>query len=257
MCTQAAKRANNSWYLMKTRDPVSWMRYEDEIALFDSPTDKFRKLIIQNPVPYEDGYYGGINENGVAFISTFVRTSDDQISYIRKPYIRLILDAKDALEAVEIIKSFNPKIGGNMYVADPDKCFGIEATAKEYFVEEISESSVKANHFSHLPDRNLNFDKDPEFEKWSKTHEQRAAELVSNVKNLQDCEALLSDRGNCDEKRAICTMPDEAKVFTYSAFIFDTKNKIVRYAQGCPSEVGFKEYSFTNLPVTNTQSQVD
>ncbi len=35
---------------MKTRDPVSWMRYEDEIALFDSPADKYRKLIIQNPV---------------------------------------------------------------------------------------------------------------------------------------------------------------------------------------------------------------
>jgi hypothetical protein len=46
-------------------------------------------------------------------------------------------------------------------------------------------------------------------------------------------------------------------VFTYSAFIFDTKNKIVRYAQGCPSEVGFKEYSFDKLPTKNDVSQVD
>lgn len=257
MCTQAAKRVNNTWYLMKTRDPVSWMRYEDEIALFDSPADKFRKLIIQNPVPYEDGYYGGINEQGVAFISTFVRTSEDQISYIRKPYIRLILDAKTAEEAVEIIKSFNPKIGGNMFVADPEQCFGIEATAREYFVEEIAESGVKANHFNHLPDRNLNFDKDPDFEEWSNTHEKRARELVVGVKTLEDAEKLLSDRESCGLGRAICSAPKEAKVYTYSAMVFDTKNRIVRYAQGCPSEVGFKEYSFDNLPSNRDNEQID
>ena len=257
MCTQAVKRVNNTWYLMKTRDPVSWMRHEDEIKLFDSPIDRYRKLIIQNPVPYEDGYYGGINEAGVAFISTFVRTSEDQISYIRKPYIRLILNAATAKEAVEIIKSFNPKIGGNMFVADPNQCFGIEATAKEYYVEEIRDSGVKANHFKTLSDRNINFDNDPEFEVWSKTHEKRASELVRGVATLEDCEQLLSDRKNSDKKRAICTTPDEAKVYTYSAFVFDTKNRLVRYAQGCPSVVGFKEYSFTKPPISQATEQID
>lgn len=256
MCTQAVKRVNNTWYLMKTRDPVSWMRYEDEIALFDSPADKYRKLIIQNPVPYEDGYYGGMNEKGVAFISTFVRTSDDQISYIRKPYIRLILDASSAKETVEIIKSFNPKIGGNMFVADSDQCFGIEATTNEYFVEEIKDMGVKANHFNHLVDRNLNFDKDPEFEVWSKTHEKRAQEIVANIKTLKDCERLLSDRENCKDKRAICSTPSEVKVYTYSAMIFDTRNRLVRYAQGRPSAVGFNEYSFEKLPKKSDNSQI-
>lgn len=257
MCTTAAKKVRGTWYLMKTRDPVSWMRYEDEIALFDSPSDKFRKLIIQNPVPYEDGYYGGINEQGVAFISTFVRTSDDQISYIRKPYIRLILDAKNAAEAVEVIKSFNPKIGGNMFVADPNKCFGIEATAKEYFVEEVKEMGVKTNHFLKLPDVNLNFAKDPSFKAWSETHQARAEELIKNVTSLEDCEKLLSDRENCEDGRAICSTPAEAKVYTYSAMVFDTKNKVVRYAQGCPSEIGFKEYSFTKLPSSGENGQID
>lgn len=257
MCTQAVKRVKNTWFLMKTRDPVSWMRYEDEIKLFDSPTDKYRKLIIQNPIPYEDGYYGGINEAGVAFISTFVRTSEDQISYIRKPYIRLILNAGTATEAVEIIKSFNPKIGGNMFVADPDKCYGIEATAREYYVEEIVDEAVKANHFCSLADRNINFDNDSEFEEWSKTHEERAKELIDNVNSLEDCERLLSDRKNSDKKRAICTTPDEARVYTYSAFVFDTSNKLVRYAQGCPSIVGFKEYTFKKLPGNMKTEQVD
>lgn len=257
MCTQAVKNVNDTWYLMKTRDPVSWMRYEDEIKLFDSPSDKYRKLIIQNPIPYEDGYYGGINEEGVAFISTFVRTSDDQISYIRKPYIRLILDAKTAKEAVDIIKSFNPKIGGNMFVADAEECYGIEGTSNEYFVEKIKDSAVKANHFCSLTDRNLNFDKDPNFEIWSKTHEQRASELVADIKTLEDCQKLLSDRKNSETKRAICTTPDEEKVYTYSGFVFDTNNKIVRYAQGCPSIVGFKEYSFSKLPGSTNFDQVD
>lgn len=257
MCTTAAKKANNTWYLMKTRDPVSWMRYEDEIALFDAPQDKYRKLIIQNPVAYEDGYYGGINEKGVAFVSTFVRTSDDQISYIRKPYIRLILDAATAEGAVAIIRSFNPKIGGNMLVADPNKCFGIEATAKEYYVEEVKQQAVKTNHFLHLPDKNLNFANDPSFQPWSEAHQARAEELVGGVESLEDCEQLLSDRKNCDRKEAICTTPSEAKVYTYSAMVFDTKNKIVRYTQGCPSEVGFKEYSFDNFPEKVSSSQVD
>lgn len=257
MCTQAVKRINDTWYLMKTRDPVSWMRYEDEIKLFDSPIDRYRKLIIQNPVPYEDGYYGGINEAGVAFISTFVRTSEDQISYIRKPYIRLILNAATAKEAVEIIKSFNPKIGGNMFAADQNQCFGIEATAKEYYVKEIRDSGVKANHFKTLPDRNLNFDNDPEFEVWSKTHEVRAEELVEKVVSMGDCEQLLSDRANSATKRAICSTPDEATVYTYSAFVFDTTNKVVRYAQGCPSIVGFKEYSFEKPPKNTATEQVD
>lgn len=242
---------------MKTRDPVSWMRYEDEIALLDSPTDRYRKLIIQNPVPYEDGYYGGINERGVAFISTFVRTSEDQVSYIRKPYIRLILNAATAKEAIEIIKGFNPKIGGNMFVADQNECYGIEGTAQEYLVEKIVGHAVKANHFTHLSARNLNFDKDPEFEIWSKTHEIRARELVVGVKNLEDCERLLSDRANSDNKRAICTTPEEARVYTYSGFVFDTANKVVRYAQGCPKQVGFKEYSFEKLPKKRDNSQID
>ena len=242
---------------MKTRDPVSWMRYEDEIALFDSPQDTYRKLIIQNPIPYEDGYYGGINEQGVAYVSTFVRTSDDQISYIRKPYVRLILEAATASEAVKIIQSFNPKIGGNMLVADPKQCFGIEATAKEYYIEEVESQEVKTNHFLHLPDVNLNFAKDPEFESWSRAHQARAEELISKVQTLEDCERLLSDRKNCEAGRAICSTPDEAKVYTYSAMAFDTNNKIVRYAQGCPSEVEFEEYSFTKVPARDIKGQAD
>jgi predicted choloylglycine hydrolase len=257
MCTTAVKKVNDTWFLMKTRDPVSWMRHEDEIALFDFPTDTFKKLIIQNPVPYEDGYYGGMNDQGVTFISTFVRTSDDQISYIRKPYIRLILEAKTAKEAVGIIKTLNPKIGGNMFVADQSQCFGIEATAKEYFVEEVKISGVKTNHFLTLPDKNLNFEKDHAFKPWSEAHQQRAEELVHSVQTIEDCERLLSDRKNCESSQAICSTPKEAKVYTYSAMIFDTKNKIVRYAQGCPSEVGFKEYSFTKIPSIGSNHQVD
>jgi hypothetical protein len=167
------------------------------------------------------------------------------------------MDAGTAKEAVEIIKAFNPKIGGNMFVADPTECYGIEGTASEYFVEQIKENAVKANHFCSLPSRNINFDNDPDFELWSKTHEERAQELVGKINNLSDCEALLSDRKNSEKKRAICTTPDEAKVYTYSAFVFDTKNKLIRYAHGCPSIVGFKEYSFNKLPNKENNKQVD
>lgn len=244
MCTTAAKKIDNSWWLIKTRDPVSWMRWNDEIKLFNTPADKFKKLIIQNPDPHEDGYYGGINDQGVAMVSTFVRVAENQISYIRRPYIRLILEAGSANEAVEIIKSFNPRIGGNMFVADKNQCFGIEAVPEKYFIEETTQPAVKTNHFLHLPNRNLDFDTSPTFEQWSKTHQARAEELIVKATNLEDLQNILKDRRNADKKMAVCTTTAEEKCFTHSAFIFDTKNIKIYYAQGCPLTTPFKEYNF-------------
>lgn len=40
MCTTVAKKLDNSWFLLKTRDPVPWMRWDDEIKPFDSKIDK-------------------------------------------------------------------------------------------------------------------------------------------------------------------------------------------------------------------------
>lgn len=225
MCTQAVKQLNNSWFLLKTRDPVPWMRWDDEIKLFDSKTDKYKKLIIQNPDPNQDGYYGGINEKGVAYISTFVSVAENQISYIRRPYIRLILDASSAKEAVEIIKSFNPRIGGNMFVADEKECYGIEGVPEEYFIEKITKPAVKTNHFIKLPNRNIHFDSEPGFEKWSLAHQARAEELIATADSVENFKALLKDRKGSEDKVAICTTKEENECSTHSAFIFDTKKQ--------------------------------
>lgn len=255
MCTTAAKLINKSWCLIKTRDPVEWMRWDDEIKLFNTKADRFKKLIIQNPDIHEDGYYGGINEKGVAYISTFVRVAENQVSYIRRPYVRLILDAASAKEAVEIIKSFNPRIGGNMFVADKKECFGIEAVPEKYFIEKVKKPTVKTNHFLNLPNKNLSFAADPEFGKWSHTHQKRAEELIVKADSLEDLKKILKDRKNSEKKRAICTTRDEEKCFTHSAFIFDTKNINVYYTQGNPLEVPFVEYNFSNNPPPNYQTQ--
>lgn len=246
MCTTAAKHLDNSWFLVKTRDPVPWMRWDDEIRLFSSPADRYRKLIIQNPDIYEDGYYGGLNDQGVAFVATFVPVAENQVSYIRRPYVRLILDAKTAAEAVEIIKSFNPRIGGNMFVADKKDCFGIEAVPDRYFIEKIKKPAVKTNHFLTLPNRNLFFSENPEMEDWSNARFKRAEELIASAANLKDLEDLLRDRKNADRKIAICSLSKERPCFSYSAFIFDTRRAKAYYAQGNPLEVPFKEYNFEN-----------
>jgi predicted choloylglycine hydrolase len=244
MCTTAAKQLDNSWFLIKTRDPVSWMRWDDEIKLFNSKDDKFKKLIIQNPNPHEDGYYGGLNEKGVAFVSTFVPVAENQIPYLRRPYIRLILDALTAKEAVEIIKTFYPHIGGNMFVADKDECYGIEGVPREYFIEKISSPAVKTNHFVHLPDKNLEFATDQHFQKWTNDHYDRATKLISTANNIKDFQQLLRDRANAENKTAICTTRKENECFTHSAFIFDTRNCRAYYCQGNPLENDFQEYSF-------------
>lgn len=244
MCTTIAKKIDSSWYLSKTRDPVPWMRWDDEIKLFDSKIDKYKKLIIQNPNPQEDGYYGGINEKGVVFISTFVPVAENQVSYIRRPYIRLILDASTAKEAIKIIRSFNPRIGGNMFIADDNECYGIESNPDKYYVENINESGIKTNHYIHLPDRNLTFNTDPTFEEWSNNHYDRAKEMLATTNNVEDLKKILRDRKNAKKKTAICTTKNEDECFTHSAFIFDVKNRKVLYSQGNPLENEFKEYSF-------------
>lgn len=244
MCTTAARNINSSWFLIKTRDPVSWMRWDDEIKLFDSKVDRFKKYIIQNPNPHEDGYYGGINEKGVAFISTYVHVAENQISYIRRPYIRLILDVASARESVEIIKSFNPRIGGNMFIADKDECFGIEGVPEKYYIEKITKPTVKTNHYIHLPNINLGFKKNHHFKKWSKTHQSRAKELIVNANSIEDLKNILKDRKNAEKNLAICTTKKEADCYTYSAFIFDTKNKTTYYCQGNPLEKPFIKYKF-------------
>lgn len=244
MCTTAAKQINRSWHLIKTRDPVPWMRWDDEIKLFKTKTDKYKKLIIQNPDPNEDGYYGGINEKGVAFTSTFVKVAEDQISYIHRPYVRLILDAASAKEAVKIIKSFYPRIGGNMFVADSKECYGIEGVPEKYFVKKVNTWEVKTNHYLHLPHQNLSHITKPSSKTWSYNHQDRAEELVTQAKTVDDLKNILRDRKNADSKTAICTISAENKCCTYSAFIFDTKNKKVYYCQGNPLENEFKKYGF-------------
>lgn len=244
MCTTAAKKINSSWFLIKTRDPVSWMRWDDEIKLYNTKADRFKKYLIQNPDPHKDGYYGGINEKGIAYVSTYVHVAENQISYIRRPYVRLILDAASAKEAVEIIKSFNPRIGGNMFIADKDECYGIEGVPEKYFIEKVIKPMVKTNHYVHLPNRNLSFDTNSCFEQWTKTHKARAEELIINANSIEDLKNILKDRKNAEKKMAICTTRKEEECFTHSAFIFDTKNIVTYYCQGNPLEKPFVEYKF-------------
>lgn len=244
MCTTAAKQLDSGWYLIKTRDPVEWMRWDDEIKLFDTETDTFRKYLIQNPDPNQDGYYGGINEKGVAFVSTFVKVAENQVSYIRRPYVRLILDAPTAKEAVKIVESFNPRIGGNMFIADAEECYGIEGAPDQYFIEKITKPSVKTNHYLNLPYENMGFASRPSFEKWSKTHQSRAEELIETASSVEDLENILKDRKNCEDGNAICTTDKEDECYTHSGFVFDCKNKIAYYCQGNPSVKPFIKFEF-------------
>lgn len=244
MCTTAALKLDNEWVLLKTRDPVSWMRWDDEIALFDTAADSVAKWIVQNPDPNQDGYYGGLNAHGVALVATYVGVAENQVSYIRKPYVRLILEAESAREAVRIIRSFRPRIGGNIFVADQHECFGIEAAPTRYYVEQIKSEAVKTNHFVHFPLRNRSFDKIAGFEAWSHRHYERATEVLKTCRTVEDCQALLQDRVHADENQAICTTSAEEACYTHSAMVFQTGRKLAHYAQGCPAEVPFKQFGF-------------
>ncbi len=246
MCTLAATKIDNAWYLIKTRDPVPWMRLDDEIKLFNTNNvDKFKKLIIQNPDQREDGYYGGINEKGVVFVATFLPVAENQISYIRRPYVRLILDAATAQEGLNIIKSFNPRIGGNFFLADPNECFEVEGAPDEYYIQSVSQPTAKTNHYLHLPYTNLQMS-NPWFAKWTENRLIRAQKLIESAKDMHDLENILKDRENADTSTAICMLDSDKgdNPPTYSAMIFNTVEKTVHYCQGNPLQNDFKKYYF-------------
>ena len=67
---------------------------------------------------------------------------------------------------------------------------------------------------------------------------------MDNLKR-NDLEDILRDRKNSDKKMAICTTKEEKDCYTYSAFIFDTKNALTYYCQGNPTEKPFRKYSFS------------
>lgn len=246
MCTLATKRLNNSWFLIKTRDPVPWMRIDDEIKLFNTKEDKYQKLIIQNPKPKEDGYYGGINEKGVGFVATFVPVSENQVSYIRRPYVRLILDASSAKEAVKTIKAFNPHIGGNFFVADKKECYEIEGAPNEYSIRKVTKPKAKTNHFKYLNYENLQI-KIPWFKKWTFNRLNRTQILIENAETLTDLKNILKDRVNADSSTAICMIKGDSDYNppTESAIILDTKNASIYYCHGNPLENSFKKYNFS------------
>ncbi len=235
MCTTFAKNINGSWYLGKTRDPVEWMRWDDEMKLFDTPADRFCKWIVQNPNPREDGFYGGINEKGVAFTSTFVHVSE--LAQLKK-------DAETAEEAVEIIGSFKPEIGGNMFVADANQCFGIESIPGKIFVEELHKEAVKTNHYLHFNERNIEYDNDPSFETWTKTRYERAQELLKKAQTEEDLIQILRDRNNAENGISICRTEKELECFTHSAFVFNCAEAKALYCQGDLLENEFGVYRF-------------
>ncbi len=245
MCTLAATKIDDAWFLIKTRDPVPWMRFDDEIKLFNSKADKFRKLIVQNPDQREDGYYGGINEKGVVFVATFLPVAENQISYIRRPYVRLILDTATAQDGIEIIKSFNPKIGGNFFIADVNDCFEVEASPDEYFIQRVDQPTAKTNHYLHLPYINLQMS-NPWFAKWTENRLIRAQKLIESAASIEDLESILKDRENSDTSTAICMLDSDqgGNPPTYSAMIFNTGEKMAYYCQGNPLQNKFNKYYF-------------
>jgi hypothetical protein len=249
MCTIAAKYDGASWWLLKTRDPVSFMRWDDDITLYSEPKiDKIAKYLIENPDKHADGYYGGINTAGVAVVATYVPVSAAGISYLRKPYLRLLLNAETAAEAVEFVKDLNPRIGGNMFIADAEHCYLVEAAPEAYYVEKLQavpgSSCVRTNHFLKLPYPNYVHERDPKEKAWSEAHYSRAQKLIAEAKTLPDFEALLRDREGHERGQAICTTDAEDPCYTHSAMIFDTASRTAYYSQGNPLTSDFSVHKF-------------
>ncbi len=89
--------------------------------------------------------------------------------------------------------------------------------------------------------------KDPWFANWTKNRLKRAQILIEKAISVKDLEEILKDRENSNTTSAICMVQGDPVEHppTYSAFVFDTGNKVAYYCQGNPLEKPFKKYRFS------------
>ena len=234
MCTVAAINMKG-FFIIKTRDPIRGKAFDDGVELFlDTP----KKFIIRN----QDGMYGGINENGVGVAAANVIVKESQIAFYNNGYVRELLESKTAQESLQILRNFDPPIGGNVIIADEHECFAIECGPEDMDVKNVTIKLVLTNHFHYLPYEPLNF-KDPFIKKWSNMRYQRACDLLQYAERFEDLISILSDHQSFPEF-SIC---NHGIIQTSSAFIIDTKGKKIHYCHGHPCNNPFIAYSFSTI----------
>ena len=227
MCTLAAKKINNEFFIFKNRD----LDYSAKTRIIREDK-KVKKLLIVD----ELGHCEGLNEYGIGIIEATLKPYPRVKYPDSSKYVRKILNQKNLQDVIEIIK--NSKSSVNNIISDGKQAFIVEKTPYDFAITKIKDHGVIANLSVKLSKKNGPNNK--ESRRITKIRYERAKELIKNVSNLKDMTKFLSDKKGfpcesiCRGKKSISP--------TKCSFIYDLKNKVIYFCNTRPDKGVFKEY---------------
>jgi len=227
MCTLAAKKINDRFFIFKNRD----LDYNAKTKVIRD-NGRIRKLLIVD----ERGHCEGINEYGLGLIEATLKP----YPLVKYPdsfkVARQILNQKNIFAAIEIIKKSKSSV--NSIISDGQQAFIIEKTPTDFATTKIRDKGVITNLSIKLSKKNG--PRTPASRVIHKTRYLRAQEIIGRVKSFKGIIRFLSDKKGYPHY-SICR-GKEAMSPTRCSFIYDLKNKTIFFCPISPDQGVFKEY---------------
>ncbi len=195
MCTLAAKKINNNFFIFKNRDLNKYIKTKVILE-----TKGVRKLLITDV----NGHIEGLNEYGIGIIDATLR-SYPRIEYQdSSTYAREVLDQKNIYDVIEIIKNNRGSV--NSIVSDGDDTFIVEKTSYDFAITKIEDAGVITNTSIKLNQKNGSSSEVSK--KSSEMRYKRGKELIPGVENFNGIRKFLSDSGK--------SFPSPIRIFNVS-----------------------------------------
>lgn len=230
MCTIGAVKLEHT-YIFKNRDPIRGTPVQEWIETIHFCSKKF--LIIKN----HQGCYGGLNQEGVGAVGTFVNMISGQSNYFDGSNLIEIL-CKGSINCIKEYLNQNPnKYYGNFICSDGIVTYAFELNGEEVRCSVIDDRYVMTNHFQRIK-KPIKTISDEFIKSWTERRLQRSRELIKTVVSCNGIKALLADHDGYPDF-SIC---NHGRIHTATSYIIDCTEKIILYCSGNPCENEYIEY---------------
>lgn len=232
MCTIGTVKLEHT-YIFKNRDPIRGTSVEEWVETLQFDSKKF--LVIKN----HQGCYGGMSQEGVSAVGTFVNMIDGQCNYFDGDNLIEILN-KGSIDNIKKYLIHNPdKYYGNFICSNGTVSYAFELNGDEVNCLAINDRYVMTNHFQKIrkPIRTIS---DEFIKTWTEARLQRGREVIKTVVSCDGIKSFLSDHDGYPEY-SIC---NHGRIHTATSYIIDCTEKVILYCIGNPCKNEYIEYKF-------------
>ena len=229
MCTIGCACLDNT-YIFKNRDPIRGTPFDERVERVTA--NDINMLVIRNDL----GCYGGINQEGVCVVGTFVNMIADQNNYFDGDNLLEILGMGNIHRLLEFLQTNPSAYYGNLICSDGISSYAFELNGRETDCFSIEDRYLMTNHFQRI-NKAIRTINDPFIEEWTHSRLERGKALLDASLTRRDIELLLSDHKGYPEL-SIC---NHGRIPTASSYIFDCSQKKLYYCHGNPCSGSYVE----------------